>query len=357
MKTIFFTFVLTLAYLFTMAQEPDTTKIRMGNNKILIIKNQDEKKANMNRGISDFKAKISELNDSIAQLRASIANSTVQEGDNATQLKMQEYEKKIAAYESGIQQIESELQEMESAMNEEDDDDDNDSFDFDAGDWDFGSNDDDENPKFDGGFGGFSFGPNFLVNSDFTTSTQPGAAFMELNNDRSWYFQFNPIEFNVGLYKDLVGLTTGLGFEWNYYAFDNNIKLMEDANGIMFGQDMPDRKYTKNHLRVVNMNVPLLFEVQLPIPSTNTRIVLGGGGFGSLKLHSRTKQYYKENGSEYKDKMSDDFQINPLRYGVMAYVGFRNIRLTASYSIVPFFKDLKGPELYPINIGFTIGDF
>lgn len=356
MKTLFLSLALSVVYLFAMAQDPDTTKIRMGNNKILIIKDQDEKKSNLNKGISDFQKKISELNDSIAQIRSNISSSNIQNGDSTAQYKIQEYEKKIAAYEKGIQQIESDLKDMENALNEENK---NDDFDFDAGNWDFGNNKDDEDndPHFDGSFGGMGFGLNGFLTKDFSMTMNTGAEFMELNNDRSWYFQFNPFEYNIGLYQDKIGLTTGMGFDWNYYAFDRNIKLSEDANGVIFGTDMPDRKFTKNHLRVVTLNIPLLLEFQLPLGNSDSRLVLGGGGFGSVKLHSRTKQYYEENGREYKDKISDDFQLNPLRYGLMAYVGLSGLRVTASYSMVPFFKNQKGPELYPFSIGLTFFNF
>ena len=100
------------------------------------------------------------------------------------------------------------------------------------------------------------------------------------------------------------------------------------------------------------MTVPLLMEFQ--IPSGKGRIHISGGVIGGLKLWSNTKITYTEGGDKSKEKNKSDFNLSPLRWGVTARVGYKEISLFANYYMTSLFKPGRGPELYPFTVGLAI---
>jgi len=100
----------------------------------------------------------------------------------------------------------------------------------------------------------------------------------------------------------------------------------------------------------------LLLEFQIPV-SGHKRIHISGGVIGGLKIGSHTKVLYKADGSKQKDKINDDFNLSPLRYGVTARIGYRALKLFATYNMTQMFETGQGPELYPVSIGLILANF
>ena len=62
-----------------------------------------------------------------------------------------------------------------------------------------------------------------------------------------------------------------------------------------------------------------------------------------------------------KVKSDDDFNLNMLRYGATARIGYENFNIYGTYYFTPLFKTDMGPggiDLFPFEIGiaFTIDD-
>ena len=93
-----------------------------------------------------------------------------------------------------------------------------------------------------------------------------------------------------------------------------------------------------------------MLEFQIPVNGLNKRIYLSAGVIGGLKLGSHTK--VKINGN--KSKNHDDFNINPFRYGTTARIGYKGINLFGTYYYSSFFKDGRGPQMYPFTIGIGL---
>lgn len=210
----------------------------------------------------------------------------------------------------------------------------------------------DKKKKFKPHYAGFEIGLNNFMNADNTLHT---GTFMNLNTARSWNYNLNFLEYGIGLGTSYVGLVTGLGVEWSNYVFDGNNSIREE-DGEIFERPL-DAVYsgiTKSKLATTYLNAPLLLEFQ--IPAGKKRIHISAGVTGGLKIGSRTKIKYRDDGRQ-KEVRKDDFSLAPFRYGATVRIGYRAINLFANYYFSPFFGETATPEIYPFSVGLNLISF
>ena len=212
--------------------------------------------------------------------------------------------------------------------------------------------------SFNGHWKGLEIGMNNYLTSDYSLTLPAEAQFMELNTGKSWGINLNMLQYDIGFGTDKIGLVTGLGLEFNNYRFDGENSIIKDpvTNEIVSLEYGAATYIDKTKLSTTYLSVPMLLEFQIPV-SGNKRIHISGGVIGGLKIGSHTKVLYKEDGSKQKDKINDDFNLSPLRYGLTARIGYRALKLFATYNLTPMFETGQGPELYPVSIGFILADF
>ncbi len=208
--------------------------------------------------------------------------------------------------------------------------------------------------KMDGMWEGLEFGLSNFVNADYTMDLPADADFLDLDMGRSWGFSFNFLEKSLGLGSDYFGVVTGLGLEFNRYILRNDVKIAE-VDGKMTGVAV-DMDLSKNKLTTTYLNLPLMFEVQIPVAGERKRVNLSGGVIGGLRLGSRQVQKFESNGDKQKIKNKDTFNLRNFRYGFTTRVGYGDIALFANYYPQTFFNDGMGPDIYPITVGIHIGD-
>ena len=207
--------------------------------------------------------------------------------------------------------------------------------------------------KFKGHWAGAEFGLNNFIDDKFSMTRSDDEKFMDLNTSLSWNFNFIFIQYSIGLVSDRFGLVTGLGLEFNDYHFDGDNSIQKDSIGVIITKDNYPVSLSKSKLSTTFLTVPLLLELQLLQAKRSKRIHIAGGIIAGLKIGSHTKVVYKENGKKQKDKSKDDFNINPLRYGFTARVGYRSLNLYGNYYMTPFFEKGGSPELYPFTVGLS----
>jgi hypothetical protein len=206
--------------------------------------------------------------------------------------------------------------------------------------------------KFKGHWSGIEFGINNFVDNKFSMDRTAAEQFMDLNTGRSWNFNWNIKQYSIGFGSNRFGLVSGLGLEFNSYHFDGDNNIQELDGNIVSKTDYPS-PLEKSKLKTTFLRVPVLLELQLLNAKRSKRVYISGGVIGGLKLGSSTKVIYKEDGKKQKDKIRDDFNINPLRYGLTARIGYRNLNVFGNYYLTPFFEKDNDPELYPISIGLS----
>ncbi len=216
--------------------------------------------------------------------------------------------------------------------------------------------------KFKGHWAGCDIGFNGYLTSDFSTDLPPEDQFMDLNGSKSVTFSINFLQYNIGLqkHKNNVGLVVGAGWTfYNYrtdlpYTFERHPETGETI-GVPIDEDV--RSVEKNKITTSFINIPLLFEWQIPASEPFHRFYISAGPYCGFKLGGHTKLVYKENGNRTKDKGKENINLTPFQYGAMVRMGYRFINLYASYNFSTFYTENRGPELYPFTIGISLVQF
>lgn len=141
-------------------------------------------------------------------------------------------------------------------------------------------------------------------------------------------------------------LRYGISLEFNSYKFNNQQVLQPHADSVVF--EVHDATLRKNKLSTDYIGVPIMLIIKLRAIQSENHIAIGAGVFGSYLLGARTK--VKTNGGE-KSKVKDTFNLNPLRSGLIASVGYGNVALFGTYSLSPLFLKGMEPVLYPTTVG------
>jgi len=207
--------------------------------------------------------------------------------------------------------------------------------------------------RMDGMWDGFEFGFSNYLDADNQLNLPADADFMDISMNRSWGMNFNFAEKSFGLVTNYFGIVTGLGFEYDRYMLNNNVKLAE-VDGMMTGLPV-DLDLNKNRLSMWYLNAPLLAEIQIPVAGEHNRIKIGAGVVGGVRLGSRQVQKYEMNGEKEKIKTKDNFNLRDFRYGFTARVGYGDFAFFANYYPQTLFKDGMGPDIFPVTVGLHFG--
>ncbi len=215
-----------------------------------------------------------------------------------------------------------------------------------------------ETKEYNGQWAGIELGVNNFTNKDFASPSSSELSYMQLNPEKSIALSINFIEYNLNIIKSgRVGLTTGMGLQWNFFNLSQNVELYQDQQGVTQAKliDTKIKKFKRNNLNMAYLTIPAI--IGFKIPTNKKDISFGVGVTGSMRLWSKHKQKYIEDGEKHKYKLRDDFGLTPFRYGVTARVGYGSIGIFVDYQLTPLFKKDKGPELYPISIGLRLFNF
>lgn len=210
--------------------------------------------------------------------------------------------------------------------------------------------------RFKGHYSGITMGFNWYVDRDFNTSFEPEQAFMDLNIGKSLSFGINPLQYSIGLQKEknTIGLVLGAGWSVHNYRFNHNYQLVKDNSGMTNGIKL-ENELSKNKLTISYINIPLMLEFQIPLNNQKNRLIFDIGGYCGFKIGSHTKMIDAQSGS--KEKRRPDLNINPIQYGTIFQLGFKQVKLFGTYNFSTLFNKDKGPELYPVQIGISLLSF
>lgn len=212
--------------------------------------------------------------------------------------------------------------------------------------------------RFKGHWAGIELGVNNYVTNDYSLTLPADINYMTLHTAKSRNASLNFGQLSIGLSRH-VGFVTGLSLSWNNYMFDgdNNIRKDESGHIVMLDPMLaPGESLKKSKIGTFHFRIPLLLEFQ--IPTDHQRLNVSMGPIGAVKLGSYSVMRFPD---DQKVKSDDDFNLNLLRYGATARIGYENFNVFGTYWLTPMFKTGLGPggvDLYPFEIGisFTIDD-
>lgn len=198
---------------------------------------------------------------------------------------------------------------------------------------------------------GLELGVNGLMDYKNTLNVPDGATFLELDYAKSYQFGLNLLEKDFHIYKNYINLVTGLGFNFNHYALENNVTINADTSYIWATND--SIKYRKNKLNVSTIRVPLMLEINTS-KNANKNFHIAAGMEFAYRIHSVTKQRFDLDDKHYRIKQRDDFNLEPFSYGLAARIGYNNVTVYANYSLSRLFKKNAGPQVYPVTVGVCL---
>ena len=151
----------------------------------------------------------------------------------------------------------------------------------------------------------------------------------------------------------------GLGVGFESYAFSENVTLAyapgADSVSIVDLDGPVYESVDKSKLITHYVDIPLEFRFY---SKENYRGFMAavGAKVGYL-FSSYTKIKYETEGEARTSKLRQDFNLNRLRYGVSARLGFRGFNLHGQYMLSDLFKSGGGPETNNFKVGLSIALF
>ena len=199
---------------------------------------------------------------------------------------------------------------------------------------------------------GLEFGTNMMHKTNYDLYN--GDEFFDLIPGKSITFNLNFAEWAFKNERKTFAVVTGLGLSSNDYAFDEPITIVkESGSGKIVPTSLDPDGLKKSKLNVLYLTAPLMLEIKTPLRMGSSRLYLAGGVIGGLNIGSHTKIKYKND----KEKERGNFNLNPFKYELTGRIGFGDFCIFANYGMTSLFKDNKGPELYPLTIGFAFPNF
>jgi hypothetical protein len=177
---------------------------------------------------------------------------------------------------------------------------------------------------------------------------------VSLKSESSNEFYFNLSEKILPIYKNNLGITTGLGFDWRNLYLDNNTHLLE-VNDLTDVYPAPaDIKYEYSRLRTFNITVPLMLEWQ-PTFGRNHELFVTAGVVGGVNTYASHKVKYKDtNGNTVKLIESKGLNIAPLTLDFIGQLGYGDWSIFAKYAAFSMFQSGKGPDVRGVSLGATL---
>lgn len=197
--------------------------------------------------------------------------------------------------------------------------------------------------------------------SDLWQDTPEDISVKGINFGSNVYIMYN---FQFG--KSIFSFAAGLGIGINNFHSDARISNEIDTNMIATGNiifvkipktvNNKDIDYKTNKLTLAYVDIPIEFRLK-----TESQFRTTLGFKAGYLINSHTKYYGDDYGNEYYSGIDEKIKvkyhkiknIDLLRYGITAKIGYKWINLSVYYSLSNIFKDGKGPEMYPISVGLA----
>lgn len=198
---------------------------------------------------------------------------------------------------------------------------------------------------------GLDFGFSMLMNQQFAPEFTNNP-YWETDAARSQVWNLNLLEHKFRLYKDYIGITTGLGFSFTSAAFTDNYLLLNNAD-TLFAEMDTTLVYSKNKLKASYLTVPLLLEF-CTNADANKSFYLATGVVGGVRIASKIKRAGEFDGKDFTQTVKGIYGLNPFKLDATVRMGFSSFGAFASYSLLPLFDTGKTVEVYPLTFGLSM---
>jgi hypothetical protein len=202
----------------------------------------------------------------------------------------------------------------------------------------------------DGCWAGVDFGVTMLMNKEFKTSF-PLDPHWENDPAKSFYWNINAFDHRFNIYKQNIGITTGLGVNFTQIGFKKGYLLQDNGDSLWATRDTINN-YSKNKLKAFYLQVPLLLEFNTSNDPKKS-FYFATGVVAGVRLSSKLKRKIENENFSTKDKIKGTYGLNPFKLDALLRVGHKDWGLFASYDLIPLFDTQKTSAVYPFNFGIS----
>jgi hypothetical protein len=187
-----------------------------------------------------------------------------------------------------------------------------------------------------------------LDNGSFTLS--PQNAFLESETWKSSNFGFDLFEMAYR-FDSYFKIYLSAGFDWNHMRLKQNITILPDEPTLSYKTETIDFK--KNRFSSNYLRVPFGIQLRTKDDKRGKKVYFVAGPEVGFLLNGKVKQVSKENG---KEKVKDDYNFEPFRYGAYARLGYGGWGIYSKYYFSDVFANGQGPsDLKNFSFGFMLG--
>ena len=204
--------------------------------------------------------------------------------------------------------------------------------------------------KMEPHWAGIGWGFANISNASFKINNIDGVS---LKSGSSSEFFVNLIEKILPIYKNKLGITTGLGFNWRTYSLDYNTHFVNN-NGLTDVNDAPvGVKYEYSKLKTAYITLPVLLEWQPG--GLHDNFFVSAGIICGVKTYSVSKIKFKnESGDMIKRVEDKGLNVSPLSLDYYAQIGYGSFNVFAKYSPFSIFESGKGPDVRAVSLGLVL---
>jgi TonB family protein len=209
-----------------------------------------------------------------------------------------------------------------------------------------------ERKSYDGHWAGFDFGTLILMSDLFKTDFATND-YWKNNVARSSVFNFNFFDYKIPIFKQNLGLTTGLGWTISTIGLNQNYDISYTADTI-FAVANVSQNYRANTLNVQYITIPLLLEFATKKEQKKS-FYFAAGVIGGVRVFSNTRKTGRyTNGDRFDLNVRSKYNFAPFSLEATIRTGYGPIGLFATYNLNTLFKEGKTVAIYPFRTGITI---
>jgi hypothetical protein len=198
---------------------------------------------------------------------------------------------------------------------------------------------------------GFELGITQLMNSSFE-STFNENRYWENVVEKSWFLNYNFLEYKLPIYKQYLGITTGMGYSWQGVSFLSKFELMANSDTVYANSTALDLK--RNKLTAHYLTLPLLLEF-CSKRDTYKNFYFSSGVIGSWKFSSYSFQKGKDlSGNSFAHYVYSNYNLRNLNLDFVVRIGYSYLGVFTSYQLSSLFRKDKTVPIHPLRIGLTI---
>lgn len=179
--------------------------------------------------------------------------------------------------------------------------------------------DENERRKYEAHWAGLDMGFGVMMNNAMSTSFDD-YEYWENDPARSMTWNLNLLEHKFPIFRQYVGITTGLGFSWTQLAFRDNY-LLQSTNDTLFAVIDTVNSYSKNKLNASYLTVPVLLEFATG-EDDDKSFYLAAGVVGGVRLTSKVKRKGEYDGKEFKQEDKGVYGLNAFKLDGTVRMGY-----------------------------------